>query len=79
MNCYLGSCGERTQLRPSNNFTLRMEVHQIHNEIPKDSLERLNDGMTRRVDALMRTKMFSTLSYSQTHLGIIETFLTVQQ
>ena len=30
---------------------LRMGVQQIWNEIPKDSLERLYDGMTRRVDA----------------------------
>ena len=31
---------------------LRMGVHRIWNEIPKDSLERLYDGMTRRVDVL---------------------------
>ena len=35
---------------------LRMGVHQIWDEIPKDSLKRLYDGMTRRVDALMRTR-----------------------
>ena len=38
-----------------NNFTKATnEVHQIWDEIPKDSLERLYDGMTRCVDASMR-------------------------
>ena len=45
---------------PTTLQKLRMEVHQILNKIPKDSLERLFDGMTRgmtrRVDALMRTR-----------------------
>ena len=51
---------------------LRMRVHQIRNEIPKDSLERLYDGMTRRVDALMRTRGYST-KYKNVHLIILFT------
>ena len=35
---------------PTPSRELRMRVHRIWNEIPKDSLERLYDGMTRRVD-----------------------------
>ena len=45
---------------PTTIRDLRMRAHQILNEIPKDSLERLYDGMTRRVDALMRTRRYST-------------------
>ena len=36
---------------PTTLRELRMGVHQVWNKKPKDSLERLYDGMTRRVDA----------------------------